>query len=136
MDDLVLEAAREQPLSLDGLSPAAAVLAAHGRSHGPLHGALVAWKTEAAFLGDLRFLRQAHDLWVDEHVDLVVELCHEEALRHADLWSGEPDTLGRAHGLDHVVDQALRRLVDAADRARLPPQGRVGETEDATYGHG
>ena len=136
MVDLVLEAAREQPLRLDGLDLAAAVLAAHRRFSGPLHGATVAWKTEAAFLGHLCLLGEAHDLRVDEHVDLLVELGHEEAFQHADLWRGEPDSLGRAHGLNHVVNQALRRLVDAANWARLLPQDWVGEIVDATYWHG
>src|SRR5918911_1677105 len=133
---LMLEAARQQPLRLDGLDLAAAVLAAHCRSGGPLHGATVARKAEAAFLGHLRLLGEALDLRVDEHVDLLIELGHEEAFQDADLRSGEPDPLGRAHGLDHVVNQALHGLVNAADWTRLLPQDRISETVDVTDWHG
>src|SRR5436190_23340262 len=136
MVDLVLEAACEQPLSLDGLDLAAAVLAAHRRSGGPLHGATVAWQAEAAFLGHLRLLGEAHDVGVDEHVDPFLDLGHEEAFGDADLRSGESDPLGRAHGLDHVVNQALRGFVNAAHRTRILAQDRVGETVDATDWHG
>ena len=50
---------------------------------------------------------------------------NEDPQRHADLRRRQPDSRRRVHGLDHVVDQLLQRVIDVLDRLRLAAQHAV-----------
>src|SRR6187402_213435 len=61
------------------------------------------------------------DLWVNEH-DLLLwsllkaEIDNRDAARDVDLRRSQTDTLRGVHGLKHIVDELLQRVVEERDR--------------------
>jgi len=56
-------------------------------------------------------------------------------VRDPNLGHRQTDTIGRAHSVDHVVDEAAHGLVDALDGLSPAAQHRVDERVDTTDGH-
>src|SRR5712671_642849 len=118
--------------------------AAEARDHAPHVG-----HREAALPAVLHLLGQRGHHRVDQHRErdrggvgvarVAVHLDHADLLELVHLGSGEPGSVVLAHGLDHVVDQALgpgrADLLDRNGRRELAKY-RVSETRDLQDGHG
>ena len=105
-----------------------------GLDHNPLEAlylAGVARDGKAAFVPDLLTFG-ADDLGIDEGVQLVVDLGHDDAQEHADLGRRQPDTGGVAHGIDHVVDQFAGGIVDLRHLGALGAQASILHHHDVT----
>src|SRR5439155_5282521 len=79
---------------------------------------------------------RARDLWVDELVDLTLDLDHTTAQRLAELRRGEPDAGCRPHRICQVVEQLVEALPEAVDRQPFQPEARIAEHDDGSDAHG
>ena len=78
----------------------------------------------------------AHDLRVDQLVQLAVDLDHAGAQRLAQLGGREADAGGVAHGVGQVVEELVEGLREAVDGLALEAEARVAEQHDGFDAHG
>jgi len=78
---------------------------------------------------------RAHDLGVDQLVQLALDLHHAGLKSHAELRRREPHTRCCTHRLGEVVKQLVQVLAEGIDRLPLEPQPRVAEGDDRENAH-
>ena len=66
----------------------------------------------------------------------LLEVDHQQANRLADLYRRKPDAGRVVHGLEHVGDERLQRVVERLHRLRNLAEDGVGRLIDAANGHG
>src|SRR5207248_1504375 len=97
---LMLKHARQPLRRLDPNFLSMLVQPAHQNLLGPWDVTLQPRYAQAAlYADDLAFL--PHDLGVDDRAWTFADVVDEQSLSYPDLWSSQPDSSRRIHGLDH-----------------------------------
>lgn len=73
---------------------------------------------------------------VDEHLGAVAVVVDEEALPDPDLGSGQAESIGVVHRVEHVVGQTRQSTVELGDDVGRCTQHRVAEDADCVGRHG
>ncbi len=76
-----------------------------------------------------------HDLGIDDHEAVLVDLHDGHSLGASDLRRREADSLGDVHRLEHVARQRSELVGDLLDRRRLLSQNRIAEDADVEDAH-
>src|ERR1044071_666111 len=134
---LVLDADREQPLSLERESGAVLVIGANLDPLGTLDQLVDRRQRKAAFL-DVGDAYRLHDLWIDQNDEGIAPLGdvdHDDLLVDVDLGRRETDTGGRIHGLRHVGHELLQGLVEDGYRGGYFVEPDVGVAQYVQNSH-
>ncbi len=93
---------------------------------------------QAAFLVLVHLVGQRFEFGIDEDSRLgpvFGQVHHHHALVHIDLRRGQADARSLVHGLEHVVDQLTKLVIDHIHRFGDGAQPRIGKFKDVQNGH-
>ena len=134
---LVLDAHGEQALRLERERVAALIVGSHLHALRTLHGVVDARHRQAAFL-DVGDAGGVDDLGIHQHHQRVAALRDvddDHLLVHVDLRRRQADARRRVHGLGHVTDELLQRLVEDGHGCGDLVQPSVRVAQDVEEGH-
>src|SRR6202165_3021123 len=136
MIDLVLEAARQQPVGFDAHAFAVTIPTLENAAFCAGHVANDAGNRQAAFGPDPLALKiDEHRIDKRERLAFLAHVDDDDALADAYLGCSQPDTRRSVHRLNHIVDELLDERHLELERAyflRNLAQERVRVDEDAT----